>query len=71
VIFNDGGKSVGGQKQQARVNLPDEALAHLLATGMDVKLTFQLKPGNYTMREVVSDSEDHHLTALSRSVKVP
>jgi VWFA-related protein len=71
VIFNDGGKSVGGQQQQARVNLPDEALAHLLATGMDIKLTFQLKPGDYTMRAVVTDSEEHHITALSRNMKVP
>jgi hypothetical protein len=31
---------------------------------------FQLKPGIYRVREVVTDSEDHHITALSRDVNL-
>ncbi len=71
VIFDGAGKSVGGKQQQARIDVPDSALAHLLETGVDVRLTFQLKPGDYTVREVVTDSEDHSITALSRGVNVP
>jgi len=70
-IFDDGGQYITGQQRQAKVDLPDDSLSNLLATGMNIKITFQLKPGNYTMREVVTDSEDHHMTAVSRSVKIP
>ena len=71
VIFNDGGKSVGGQQQQARNESAGRGLGTPSCHRYGCQATFQLKPGNYTMREVVSDSKDHHLTALSRSVKVP
>ncbi len=70
-IFDGGGQYLTGQQRQARVDLPDESLPNLLAKGMDIKITFQLQPGTYTMREVVTDSEDHHMTALSRSVQIP
>jgi VWFA-related protein len=70
-IFDGGGQYLTGQQRQARVDLPDESLPNLLANGMDIKITFQLQPGTYTMREVVTDSEDHHMTALSRSVQIP
>ena len=32
--------------------------------------TFELKPGMYRVREVVTDSEEHHITAVSRTVNV-
>jgi VWFA-related protein len=71
VIFDGNGKYVTGQQRQARLDLPDDALPKLLVSGMNVKIIFQLKPGTYTIREVVTDSEDHHLAAQSRSVEVP
>ena len=71
VIFDRGGKYISGQQRQAKVDLPDDALPSLLAAGMDVKVNFQLKPGAYTIREVVTDSEEHHVTAFSRSVTIP
>ena len=70
VIFDRSGKYVTGQQRQAKVDLPDESLPNLLAAGMDVKITFQLKPGSYTVREVVMDSEDHQMTAFSRGIEV-
>ena len=60
-----------GQERQAQVDLPDDDLPKLLATGMDVKIVFQLKPGTYTIREVVTDSEEHHMTTMSKNVKIP
>jgi VWFA-related protein len=71
VVFDATGKYLTGQQRQARVDLPDDTLPKLLASGMDIKIIFQLKPGTYTIREVVTDSEDHRLSALSRSVEVP
>ena len=35
------------------------------------RLTFQLEPGGYRIREVVTDSEDHQMTAVSYNVKIP
>ena len=70
VIYDGNGKYVTGQQRQAKVDLADDALASLLAAGMEIKVTFQLKPGTYTIREVVTDSEEHHMTAFSRSVEV-
>ena len=70
-IFDGGGQYLTGQQRQAKVDLPNDSLSNLLATGMDVRVTFQLKPGNYTMREVVTDSEDQRMTAISRGVKIP
>lgn len=70
VVFDGGGKYVTGQQREATVDLPDDALPRLLATGMDVKVTFQLKPGTYTIREVVTDSEEHHMTASSQNITI-
>lgn len=69
VVFDGSGKFVAGQQRQARVDVPDNILPKLLASGIDVKLTFQLKPGSYTIREVVTDSEEHRVAALSRRVE--
>jgi VWFA-related protein len=71
VIFDRSGDYVTGQQRQAKVNLPDDSLSHLLTAGMDIKVTFQLKPGTYTVREVVTDAEDHLMTTFSCEVQVP
>ncbi len=70
-IFDANGAWVTGQQSQVHLNLPDDSLQKLLASaGIVVRTTFQLKPGSYTVREVVVDSEDHHLSAISRNVEI-
>lgn len=70
-IFDADGAWVTGQQSQVRLNLPDDSLQKLLASaGIVVRATFQLKPGTYTVREVVIDSEDHHLGAVSSEVEI-
>jgi hypothetical protein len=69
-VFDGSGKYLTGQQQHARVDIPDDDIPKLNATGMNVKMVFQLKPGAYTIREVVTESEDHHLAALSRNVEM-
>jgi hypothetical protein len=39
--------------------------------GINMSMNFQLKPGVYRIREVVTDSEEHRLTALSTQIAVP
>lgn len=69
-ILDRSGNLVTGQQWQAKVDVPDDALPKLLSDGIDVKMSFQLKPGTYTIREVVTDSEEHHMTSFSRSVEI-
>jgi len=71
-IFDGNGAWVTGQQQQVRLNLLDASLQELLtSSGIVVRATFHLTPGAYTVREVVMDSEDHHLGAVSRHVEIP
>jgi VWFA-related protein len=71
-IFDRDGKWVTGQQQQVHLNLPDGALQELVASsGIVVRTTFHLAPGTYTVREVVMDSEDHHLGAASSRAEIP
>jgi len=70
-IFDQKENLIVSQQRRASVDLPDAGLAELFKTGVDVDMTFQLKPGIYRIREVVTDSEEHHMTEFSKSVKVP
>ena len=70
-IFDKSGKYVTGEQKQAQMDLSDASLQKLLTTGMDIKTAFQLKPGTYTVREVVMDSEEHRLGAVSHDVEIP
>jgi VWFA-related protein len=71
-IFDHDGLYVSGQQKQVQLDLPDAKLRELIASpGILVIHTFQLVPGTYSIREVVMDSEEHHIGALSRSVTLP
>ena len=70
-IFDRQEKVVLVEQRHATVNVPDQRLAELTKQGVDVDLTVQLKPGVYRFRMVVSDSEEHRLSAVSRYVSIP
>ena len=70
-IFDPTGKYMTGQQRVARVDLPDSDLPNLRATGIDVKLTFQLKSGAYSIREVVTDAEEHKMATSSYAIAIP
>jgi VWFA-related protein len=70
-IYDTDGKWVEGEQKRFDLTLPDSQLSDMRASGVGVKNTFKLKPGKYLLREVVQDSEDHHLAALNRSVEIP
>jgi VWFA-related protein len=69
-VFDEKDSLVNAQQTRARVNVLDAQLPSFIKNGVDVSLTFQLKPGNYRIREVVIDSEDQHLTTLSHAVTI-
>jgi VWFA-related protein len=69
-IFDQKDNLVQLQRGQAKLEAPDGQLQQVLSAGLKMDSTFELKPGTYRVREVVTDSEDHHVTALSRNVNV-
>ncbi len=75
VLFDQDGKEVAGQQKEAALNLPDKNLTEMEKTGftdksgLTFKVDFQVKPGDYVVREVVRD-EQGQMSALSRPVKI-
>jgi VWFA-related protein len=69
-IFDQKNNLIQLQRGQAKLEAPDAELQQVLSAGLKMDSTFVLKPGIYRVREVVTDSEDHHITALSRNVNV-
>jgi VWFA-related protein len=69
-IFDQKDNLLQLQRGQAKMDAPDAELQQVLSAGLKMDSTFELKPGIYRVREVVTDSEEHHMTALSRNVNV-
>jgi hypothetical protein len=69
-VFDQKENLVIAQQRHATVDVTDGQLPDFLKAGISVDMAFQLKPGGYRIREVVTDSEQH-LTALSRKVDIP
>jgi VWFA-related protein len=70
-IFDPQDNLVTAQMRRAHLSVADLQLEDLRKDGVSVNMRFQLKPGTYRIREVVTDSEDHHMTAISTTLKVP
>jgi hypothetical protein len=70
-VFDQKENMVDSQQRRARVSVLDSQLPALFEAGVDEDVTFQLEPGGYWIREVVTDSEDHQMTATSYNVKIP
>jgi VWFA-related protein len=68
-VFDQKDNLVIAQQRHATVDVADGQLPELLRAGINVGMAFQLKPGSYRIREVVTDSEQ--LTTLSRNVDIP
>jgi VWFA-related protein len=69
-MFDDKDNLVNAQQRQARINIRDEHLQEFLKAGVNVDVTFRLRPGTYRLREVVADSEDQSMTSVSRNLEV-
>jgi VWFA-related protein len=69
-IFDAKDDMIQLQKGQAKMDVSDAELQNILRAGLKMDSTFELKPGTYRVREVVTDSEEHRLTSVSRTVNV-
>ena len=69
-VFDQKGNMLTAQQRHATVDVTDAQMPEFLKAGIDLGMTFQLPPGNYWIREVVTDT-DQRLSAMSRNVKIP
>jgi len=70
-IFDSNNKVVEVREKQAKLNLTDDQLPELVQNGVEVVSKFQLKPGTYRLRVIVTESDEHRIAVVSRSVTVP
>jgi VWFA-related protein len=70
-LFDNNGNYVDGTQKVLNFNLKDATLADLSKTGASSELNFTVKPGAYTVRLVVRDANDQHVSAENVTVDVP
>ena len=69
-VFDQKDNLLQVQKGQAPLDIPDAELEHVRSAGLKMDSKFVLQPGSYRIREVVTDAEEHRVTAVSRNVDV-
>jgi VWFA-related protein len=70
-LFDRDGKIVDGKIKDLEFRLLDGSLEKLVQSGLTTRVSFDVKPGTYTVRQVVRDSEGAHISALNRTVEIP
>jgi VWFA-related protein len=71
VLFDLDGKYVAAKEKRVEFRLRDSTLERLIKSGITLKTEFDVKPGTYTVRQIVRDSEASQLASLSRTVEIP
>lgn len=70
-LFDRNGNYLQGIRKNLTLHLRDETLANRLDSGLTVKTSFDVKPGNYLVRLVVRDAEGQQMAAESGAVEIP
>jgi VWFA-related protein len=70
-IFDQNGNFVTGNEKVLDMKLKDTTYEKLSHSGMNVKSTFDVKPGTYMVRLVVRDSEGAQMAARNGAVVIP
>ena len=71
VIFDENGNYVAGGEKILEMKLRDATLERLDRSGLTVKSTFDVKPGNYLVRLVIRDKEGELMAARNGAVAIP
>src|SRR5215467_4080294 len=71
VIFDENGNYVTGGEKILEMKLRDSTLERLDRSGITVKSSFDVKPGNYLVRLVVRDKEGELMAARNGAVVIP
>ena len=70
-LFDRDGKYIAGREKSLQFQLLDGSLERLTQSGVTTKMTFDVRPGTYLVRQVVRDSEGAQISALNRTVEIP
>jgi len=70
-LFDHDGKYVTGSQQTYALSLKDTTRAEMEKRGLSLKTHVAAKPGAYTVRVVVRDSQGGKMAASSKTVEVP
>ena len=70
-LFDRDGNIVTGIEKNVEMHLLDATLQRLSRTGLTVKTSFDVKPGDYVVRLVVRDSNAAQLSAENGVVEIP
>jgi VWFA-related protein len=70
-LFNGNGNLLQGIQKTVTMHLKDETLEKKMGSGITLRTSFDVKPGNYLVRLVVRDAEAQLLSAESGAVRIP
>jgi len=70
-IFDENGNYVTGGEKIIEMKLLDPTYDRLMQSGLNLKSSFDVKPGTYLVRQVVRDSEGSQLAARNGAVVIP
>jgi hypothetical protein len=70
-LFDRDGKYVTAKEKRLELRLLDGSLERLNRSGVMSKISFDVRPGKYMVRQIVRDSEGAQLSAISRTVEIP
>jgi VWFA-related protein len=70
-LFDRDGKFVTSQEKRVEFHLLDSSLERLAKSGITTKISFDVPPGTYLVREVVRDTEGGQMSGLNRMVEIP
>ncbi|MGB8475119.1 MAG: VWA domain-containing protein [Candidatus Acidiferrum sp.] len=70
-IFDENGNYVTGGEKIVEMKLLDGTYDRLIRSGLNLKTSFNVKPGSYLVRQVVRDSEGAQLAARNGAVVIP
>jgi VWFA-related protein len=70
-IFDENGNYVTGGEKIVEMKLLDTTYDRLTRVGLNLKSSFEVKPGTYMVRQVVRDSEGAQLAARNGAVVIP
>jgi VWFA-related protein len=70
-IFDENGNYITGGEKIVEMKLLDPTYERLSRSGLNLKTSFDVKPGTYLVRQVVRDSEGAQLAARNGAVVIP
>jgi VWFA-related protein len=70
-IFDENGNYVTGGEKIVEMKLLDTTYDRMIRAGLNLKTSFEVKPGTYLVRQVVRDSEGAQLAARNGAVVIP